>query len=135
MTQKEYKREQGLTIEQLNAIDLLITGKTDQAVADAVGVSRPTVTSWRLYDAYFQAELNQRRKEVWGASADRIRALLPKALDTLEKAIDEGSYQAALAVVKMAGLDGVAGKIDTDDAEEIIKKKKSKEVFAELLGI
>ena len=33
MGQKEYKREQGLTIQQLNAIDLLVTGKTDQAVA------------------------------------------------------------------------------------------------------
>lgn len=68
MGQKKYKREQGLTIEQLNAIDVLITGKSDQAVADAVGVSRPTVTSWRLYDPYFQAELNKRRRETWGCS-------------------------------------------------------------------
>jgi hypothetical protein len=35
MGQKNYKREHWLTIEQLNAIDLLVTGKTDQAVADA----------------------------------------------------------------------------------------------------
>lgn len=135
MAQKEYKREQGLTIEQLNAIDVLVTGKSDQAVADAVGVSRPTVTKWRLYDEYFQAELNRRRKEVWGASADRIRALLPKALDTLEKAIDEGSYQAALALIKIAGLEGVAGNIGTDDAEELIQKKKNKETMAELLNL
>ena len=132
MGQKEYKREQGLTIQQQNAIDLLVTGKTDQAVADAVGVARPTVTSWRLYDPYFEAALNQRRKEVWGASADRIRALLPKAFDTLEKAIDEGSYQAALALIKMAGLDGVANKIGPDDAEEIIKEKKKAQEWAEM---
>lgn len=132
MGQKEYKREHWLTIEQLNAIDLLVTGKTDQAVADAVGVARPTVTKWRLDDPHFQAELNRRRKEVWGASADRIRALLPKAFDTLEKAIDEGSYQAALALIKMAGLDGVAGKIGSDDAEEVIKKKKKAQEWAEM---
>ena len=135
MGQKEYKREQGLTIQQQNAIDLLVTGKTDQAVADAVGVTRPTVTCWRLYDPHFQAELNRRRKEVWGASADRIRALLPKAFDTLEKAIDEGSYQAALALIKMAGLDGVANKIGPDDAEEIIKEKKKAQEWAEMLGL
>lgn len=135
MGQKEYKREQGLTIQQQNAIDLLVTGKTDQAVADAVGVSRPTVTSWRLYDPHFEAELNRRRKEVWGASADRIRALLPKAFDTLEKAIDEGSYQAALALIKLAGLDGVADKIGPDDAEEVIKKKKKDAMWAEMFDV
>jgi G3E family GTPase len=30
MGQKEYKREQGLTIEQINAVDVLVLGKTDQ---------------------------------------------------------------------------------------------------------
>jgi len=135
MGQKEYKREQGLTIQQLNAIDLLVTGKTDQAVADAVGVARVTVTCWRLYDPHFEAELNRRRKEVWGASADRIRALLPKAFDVLEKAIDEGSYQAALALIKLAGLEGVADKIGPDDAEKIVKKKKQDEEWAERFGV
>ena len=42
MSQKNYKREHWLTIQQQNAIDLLVTGKTDQAVADAVGVARPS---------------------------------------------------------------------------------------------
>jgi hypothetical protein len=135
MGQKEYKRKQGLTIQQQNAIDLLVTGKTDQAVADAVGVTRPTVTCWRLYDPHFEAALNQRRKEVWGASADRIRALLPKAFDTLEKAIDEGSYQAALALIKLAGLEGVASEIGPDDAEKIMKKKKQDERLEELLRL
>jgi len=133
MAQKQYKREQGLTIEQLNAIDMLITGQSDQAVADAVGVSRPTVTSWRLYDPYFQAELNKRRKEVWGAATDRMRALLPKALDVIEKAIDEGSYRAALELIKLAGLNGVAGDIGPVDAEEIIQQQKRDDMLTDML--
>jgi hypothetical protein len=133
MGQKEYKRKQGLTVEQQNAIDLLVTGKSDKAVAVAVGVSRPTVTSWRLYDPHFQAELNKRRKEVWGASADRLRALLPKAFDTLEKAIDEGSYRAALELIKLAGLNGVAGEIGPVDAEEIIQQQKRDEMLTDML--
>jgi hypothetical protein len=76
MGQKEYKRKQGLTIQQQNAIDLLVTGKTDQAVADAVGVTRPTVTCWRLYDPHFEAALNQRRKEVWGAGKSNRRGFI-----------------------------------------------------------
>jgi len=35
-----------LTPEQLNAIDLLILGKTDREVSDIVGVRRETVTKW-----------------------------------------------------------------------------------------
>ena len=93
---KNYKRQQGLTIEQLNAIDLLVTGMSDQEVADKVGVNRVTVTSWRLYDPYFQAELNKRRKEIWGASIDKMRNLIPKALETVENAIKQGDVKTAL---------------------------------------
>jgi len=138
---KTYKREQGLTIEQLNAIDLLVTGKSDQEVADKVGVNRVTVTSWRLYDPYFQAELNRRRKETWGASVDRMRALLPKAFDVLEQAINNGDVKAALELIKMAGLDmgkdsslGIYG-IGKDNAEAIIEDKaeeKSFDMFGEV---
>ena len=135
MGKKAYKRQQGLTIEQLNAIDMLLTGKSDQVVADAVGVARPTITNWRLHDAYFQAELNRRRKEVWGASVDRLRSLLPKAFDVLERALNEGSYRAALELIKMAGLDGVAGEIGTDNAGEIIKQQKKAAVWEDILGI
>lgn len=133
MAQKQYKREQGLTIEQLNAIDMLITGQSDQAVADVVGVSRPTVTSWRLYDPYFQAELNRRRKEIWGAAADRLRSLLPKAFDVIEREIDSGSYRAALELIKLAGL-GDVGEIGSDDAEEIIKQQKKAAIWADIVG-
>jgi transposase len=35
-----------LTPEQLNAIDLLILGKTDREVSEIVGVRRETVTKW-----------------------------------------------------------------------------------------
>lgn len=35
-----------LTPEQLNAIDLLILGKTDKEVSEAIGVRRETVTRW-----------------------------------------------------------------------------------------
>lgn len=138
---KAYKREQGLTIEQLNAIDLLVTGKSDQEVADKVGVNRVTITSWRLYDPFFQAELNRRRKEIWGASVDRMRALLPKAFDVLEQAINNGDVKAALELIKMSGLDmgkedslGIYG-IGRDDAEAIIKdkaKEKNFDVFDEV---
>ena len=39
-----YKRPNGLSVEQQNAIDLLTLGHTDLKVARTVGVSRTTVT-------------------------------------------------------------------------------------------
>jgi hypothetical protein len=119
MGQKHYKRERGLTIKQKNAIDLLVTGKSDQAVADAVGVSRVTVTCWRLEDTLFRAELNKRRKEIWGASVDRLRSLLPKAFDALEKAMDEGSVRAALGLVRLAGLNELLPEIGPDNEHDV----------------
>jgi hypothetical protein len=102
-----YKRLHGLTIEHHNAIDRLIQGETDAATAVAVGVNRVTVTKWRLYDAAFQAELNRRRKELWGTSVDRLRGLLPTALDALEEELRDGKqrWRAAIEVLRLAGLD------------------------------
>jgi hypothetical protein len=69
------------TLPQLNAIDLLAAGKTDSEAAELLNLSRTTVTKWRLYDPVFQAALNRRRAEVWGAAADRLRSLIPTALN------------------------------------------------------
>lgn len=101
----KFRQKETLSIEQLNAIDLLILGKCDREVSESVGVSRQTVTSWRLYNPYFQAELNRRRKEVWGAAVDRFRSLLLDAIDAIEKAIKQGDAKTALEVLRMAGMD------------------------------
>lgn len=124
------RQKETLSIEQLNAIDLLVMGKTDREVAEAVGVSRQTVTSWRLYNPHFQAELNRRRKEIWGAAVDRFRSLLLKSLDTVERALDEGDAKTAVELLKMAGMDmtkdgSTLGSylVGEDDPEEIIEKQ------------
>lgn len=133
------QQKEALSIEQLNAIDLLVMGKTDREVAEAVGVHRCTVTSWRLYNPYFQAELNRRRKEVWGAAVDRFRSLTLKALDTVEKALEQGDAKTAVDILKMAGLDmGKDGSLGTylvgeTEAEKIVEelaeRKRREEMY------
>lgn len=102
-----YTREHGLTSKQENALDLVMCGETDASVAEAVGVHRVTVTKWRIYDPHFQAELNRRRKELWGASVDRLRSLLPTALDALEQELVQGKQRGRVAVeiLRLVGLD------------------------------
>jgi hypothetical protein len=96
-----------LNVAQLNALDQLVGGATDAEAAAAAGVSRQTVCGWRNYDPAFRAELNRRRDDLWRASADRLRALVPKALTTLEDELEHGddvpAVKAALAILKVAG--------------------------------
>ncbi|MCM3670278.1 hypothetical protein M3181_14945 [Mesobacillus maritimus] len=125
---KGYKREHGLTVEQYNAIDLLITGENDQETADIIGVNRVTVTKWRNYDLHFKAELNKRRKEVWGSSIDRMRSLIPKAIERLEKEIDmENGWKVALEIIKISGIENqhIQG-IGHDEVEKIIEEEAEK---------
>ncbi len=75
-----------LTPEQLNAVDLLILGKTDKEVSEAIGVRRETVTRWHK-NAFFIAELNAKREELWTESKLRLKALVHDAVDVLTKGI------------------------------------------------
>ncbi len=129
---KSHKTSQGpsgsrLSVEQLNAIDVLVLGKTDQETADAVGVARETVTRWRNDNIHFAAELNRQQKSIWTASHDRLRSLAGKAVDTLEAAMDAGDTRAAVEVMKAVGLYGQvqppSGPVDV----EVVMLEKAKE--------
>ena len=47
-----------LSIEQHNAIDLLILGHTDHAVAEQIGVARETICRWRNENPYWGSQSN-----------------------------------------------------------------------------
>jgi len=97
-----------LSVEQENAIDLLIQGKSDREVAEAVGVARQTVNQWRNQDAVFIAELNVRRHAIWGSQTERLRSLIAKAVDVLERDLDSEDLRlrqsAAVHLLKAVGL-------------------------------
>ncbi len=96
-----------LTPQQLQAIDFLMLGYSHRQVGESVGLSRETITRWMLYHPGFQAEINRRRREMAENSLDRLRDLLPKALDTIEDALDDENNQnrckIALELLKTAG--------------------------------
>ncbi len=106
-----------LTVVQLNAVDLLVVGKTDQEAAAAVGVSRQTVCGWRNTNPYFRAALNRRRQDLWGVAVDQLRALLPRAVAVLAQELEcgPGSARVAVDILRLAGLDRTRAdeKLDT----------------------
>lgn len=81
----------GLTPEQELAIARLLEGATDAEAAEAAGVTRQTVNTWRNRNPVFMAELNARRRALWDAHQDRLRGLIGRALDVLEEDMADDS--------------------------------------------
>jgi hypothetical protein len=95
-----------LSVEQLNAIDLLIQGKSDQEVAEIIGCDRTTVFRWKSRLPMFAATLAQRREEVFAVALQRLRNLLGKTIDNIEGAIKDGDVKSSFDLVKATGLHG-----------------------------
>lgn len=120
-----------LTSAQLAAVDLVVLGKPDAEVAEAVGVTRQTVWGWRHYHPEFCAALNARRREVFGQAGDRLRVLLGKALDVLaheldNQARDEWQVKVALKILDFAGGPVLANQVAAtgpEDAEELLAQE------------
>ena len=124
-----------LSIEQANAIEHLLQGQSDRAVAEAVGVSRQTVSEWRNHDPLFIAELNRQRSEMWREARERM-----KALDVVEVQLGSSEPKAALAAAKYV-LQGTQLLGDTDlpikgpmTPEAVILEKLRGEARKELIA-
>ena len=98
-----------LTPEQLNAIDLLIFGKTDKEVAETIGVGRNTISKW-YKNAFFIAELNVRREELWKDAKLRLKSLAHEAVDVLSNGLHSSDEKVAITsavhILKTVGLYG-----------------------------
>jgi hypothetical protein len=95
-----------LSVEQMNAIDLLIQGKPDQEVADIIGRDRITLWRWKTRVPLFAATLAIRREEVFAVALHRLRNLLGKAIDNIAGDIEAGDVKSSFELVKATGLHG-----------------------------
>ncbi len=114
-----------LTATQEKALLLLASGETVTATAEAVGVSRQTVSEWTNRDAEFIAALNSVRQEILDAGADRLRNMVGAALDAVEAGINSEELSAkdraslGMALLKQVGLSERAGSTGNTDAASI----------------
>ena len=119
----ESSRQYELSTEQMNAIDLLVTGLSDREVGETVGVARETVTRWRNQNPHFKAELNRQRKDIWGSNHDRLRNMLGKAIDVLDQALETGDTKVALEMLKCMQVYGEVGApTGSDDVDVVIRQ-------------
>jgi DNA-binding CsgD family transcriptional regulator len=111
-----------LTPEQLNSIDWLIQGKSDQEVADIIGKDRTTVFRWKSRIPYFMATLEARRQEQFGQASQRLRNLLEKALDNVAGAIEAGDVKASFEVIRATGVHTFAPPTGETNVEVIAQR-------------
>lgn len=114
------------------ALEAVANGKTPGEAATAAGVEPATVREWLTRDAEFRAELNVRRQDAYRAGADRLRALVPAALEVLEGEIASGNVKAALAVLKAAGLGSLDAPGGATDPEAIERADREAAILAKL---
>jgi len=108
MTRKITKNSNGkyeLTPQQAAAIDLLLSGQSVTAAAEAIGVERETLSRWRNHDPAFIAAFNERLAVQWEANGAKLLEAKGKALDTLIALLDNENtavrLKAAAALVRI----------------------------------
>ena len=118
--------QDNLTVMQEKAIQLLMTGGSDQAVADELDMARQTVNNWRHNDAAFAARFNAERQALWSTHREKLRSLVSQAVDVLAEDMaatlePKLRQSAAIHVLKAVGLYGQdmkpSGVIDSGQVE------------------
>lgn len=67
------------------AIALLLAGRTDTAIAAALGISRSTLFRWKHYHPLFQAILNRLQAANWSATLHRLRSIYSRAAKVMDQ--------------------------------------------------
>ena len=95
------KATKRLSSKQLQAIELIVQGKTYKQVANAINVNSQTVSRWVNDNPLFFTALNAEKKELYRSRRERLRALFDPALNTIEKAMAKGDVKAASFILKI----------------------------------
>ena len=98
--------KENLTPQQIQAIALLIEGKNDRETAEAVGVSRVTINTWKNKDFNFMAEYNSRVNHIQEVIEASQQEAILKAYKVVHKALDselkkdDPDARVALGIIK-----------------------------------
>lgn len=88
--------------QQELALGALLAGENVTDAADAAGVDRTTLHRWLREDMTFCAELNRYRAALRRMTMGRLLQLVPKAVDVLDRALDEADTRTAVQVLRLA---------------------------------
>ena len=100
---KLHLKREGMSDKQRQALPLILAGKTDKEVGEAVGVCRETVSDWKHLD-HFKSMLNAERERLVVVNRERLGTLFEKACASASELMDSADerirLQATLGVLK-----------------------------------
>ena len=92
------QKEEVLSPKKLQAIASLLEGKSNVKVAEELDVNRGTIARWRKepkFNELFQLQI----AEIKVDQGNKLLNLSCKALDVIEKSLDDGNLKAAVFVI------------------------------------
>ena len=114
--------ENNLSMKQEQAISLMMIGKSDTEIGEAVGVSRECVWRWRNENGDFMEAARKRREILIARHTEELHALLGDALKAVKESLRNGDaatkLRVALQLLKMSGLQGYAKITQHDEMNE-----------------
>lgn len=114
--------ENNLNMKQEQAISLMMMGKSDTEIGEAVGVSRESVWRWRNENADFMEAARKRRENLVARHTEELHDLLGEALKVVKESLRSGDartkLRVALQLLKMSGLQGYAKITQNEEMSE-----------------
>lgn len=92
-----------LNLQQYQAIEPLLIGKTDVEIAQLVGIESDTIWQWHNQNLESMIATSALRAAVWTDLVERLRRLTEQAVDVVEKALDRGDEIAAISLLQALG--------------------------------
>lgn len=114
-----------LTSQQLEAIELIILGSTQEVIAEKVGVNRETISRWKTRNPTFIRELKRQRQMLKHRAALRLSSLYSNSLFVIEnffksRAIDNPDIQVALTILQtLDPYKNLAHEIELENADDL----------------
>lgn len=90
-------------LQQHQAIEIVLIGKSAVEVAQLIGVESETVWRWQNHNPEFAVARSALRTAVWADSVERLRRLTALALTLVEKAIARADKEVAISLLQVLG--------------------------------
>jgi transposase-like protein len=121
----------GLSPKQIEAVRLLLAGRSVEEVADQLGVHRGTIWKWKSLET-FQAYYNALLSDIKTNSRDALLSLHEDALATVRRLLKDGSDGVALKAACLVLARVEEQSVGSTDANELVRKQCSTDPLTEV---